>query len=341
MAPNRARRGPEPLPDSEVNRARYVPGQRSGWYESFYQRGNHPTEPRAFWIRYTLFSPAGRPEAAVGELWAVYFDGVTGAHVVAREEHPLAGCLFDRSGFSVRVGESTLGPDQLSGGAGGIGWDLRYAGSGQPPVYLLPRRLYSSGFPKAKSLVGSPNAVFSGRLTVDGRPVDVTGWVGSQNHNWGSRHTDHYAFGQVAGFDQDPGAFLEVATARARLAGPLHTPKATFLVLRESGREHALVSLPQAFRTRAAYRYFAWAFAAEDRTVRIRGHITADAAAFVALRYRNPPGGTKHCLNTKIASCRVEVIDKPAGTRRILSTSNRALFEILTDDPDHGIPLST
>jgi hypothetical protein len=44
--------------------------------------------------------------------------------------------------------------------------------------------------------------------------------VGSQNHNWGSRHTDHYAWGQVAGFDDDPDAFLELSTARVRV-GPL------------------------------------------------------------------------------------------------------------------------
>jgi hypothetical protein len=48
-------------------------------------------------------------------------------------------------------------------------------------------------------------------------------WVGSQNHNWGSKHTDRYSWGQVAGFDAHPESFLEVATARLKL-GPLWTP---------------------------------------------------------------------------------------------------------------------
>ena len=74
------------LDPEHINRTRYRPGQRAGHYESFYQRGNHPTEPRAFWIRYTVFSPADMPEAAIGELWAIWFDGVTGQHVVAKEE---------------------------------------------------------------------------------------------------------------------------------------------------------------------------------------------------------------------------------------------------------------
>jgi len=58
-----------------VNAARFVPGQRDGHYESFYQRANHPTRPLAFWIRYTMVRPARRPEAAIGELWAMFFNG--------------------------------------------------------------------------------------------------------------------------------------------------------------------------------------------------------------------------------------------------------------------------
>lgn len=54
-----------------ANWTRYQPGQRAGHYESFFQRANHPTRPLAFWIRYTIFSPAGQPEAALGELWAI------------------------------------------------------------------------------------------------------------------------------------------------------------------------------------------------------------------------------------------------------------------------------
>ena len=33
-------------------------------------------------------------------------------------------------------------------------------------------------------------------------------WIGSQNHNWGRKHTDSYAWGQVAGFDDAPQTFL-------------------------------------------------------------------------------------------------------------------------------------
>jgi hypothetical protein len=31
------------------------PRDAHGWYESFYQRANHPVKSWAFWLRYTIF----------------------------------------------------------------------------------------------------------------------------------------------------------------------------------------------------------------------------------------------------------------------------------------------
>ncbi|HZC53859.1 MAG TPA: hypothetical protein VE441_15370, partial [Mycobacterium sp.] len=84
-----------------LNRTVYTPRQRAGHYESFYQRANHPVRPQAFWLRYTIFSPAGDPARARGELWAVSFDGETGQHAVAKEEVPISDCSFRQDEFAV------------------------------------------------------------------------------------------------------------------------------------------------------------------------------------------------------------------------------------------------
>ncbi|MDT4919753.1 MAG: hypothetical protein QOI15_655 [Pseudonocardiales bacterium] len=321
-----------------LDRAVYQPGQRAGHYESFYQRANHPERPLAFWIRYTIFAPAGAPAAAVGELWAVVFDGETGRHTVAKEEIPIADCSFDRAAFGVRIGRSDLGPGALTGSAGAIRWDLAYDGD-QAPVLLLPPKMYAGALPKAKSLVPLPLARFSGNLTVAGERVEVDGWTGSQNHNWGTEHTHRYAFGQVAGFDDAPDTFLEVATVQARIAGPVRTPELTTCVLRHEGEEYSFVSVRRALRARARYGYFHWDFATGDDRVRIAGRIAAPRDSFVGLRYNNPPGGVKHCLNTKIGNAELSIRDRGSGRRQTLRTANRALFEILTDDTEHGVPL--
>ena len=79
--------------------------------------------------------------------------------------------------------------------------------------------------------------------------------MGSQNHNWGRQHTDRYAWGQVAGFDDGHDeSFLEVASAKLKV-GPLWTPWITPIVLRHRGREHQLnAMLPLAARTRVGAR---------------------------------------------------------------------------------------
>lgn len=326
-------------PEPWMLNAKYQPGQRQGHYESFYQRGNHPDRPLAFWIRYTIFSPKDRPEQAIGELWAIVFDGETGEHVVAKEEHPIASAHFARDHFRAQVADSLLEAGRLVGRAHGpaqtIAWDLRYHDGGEP-LLVLKRAAYDRAFPPAKGLVAVPLAVYDGTLQVNGRTIDVDGWVGSQNHNWGSRHTDAYAFGQVAGFDNAPESFLEVFTAQVRV-GPVHVPKVTGLALRHHGRTHEVVGLRKGMRVDAEYGYFYWRFTAGTEQVRIDGEFEAAPEDFVALNYYNPPGGTKQCLNTKIAQCHVRLTDLRTGHVEELTTGHRALFEILTDHRGHGI----
>lgn len=330
-------------PDA-CNASRYRPGAAEGFYESWFQRANHPQRPLAFWIRYTIFVPRGRPQDAEGELWAIAFDGEAGRVTAVREAHPIAGCEFAAQGLGARIGSAVLDAQGLEGRAASWGhalaWNLRFAGGGAP-LLLLPERLYAGGFPKAKALVARPNAVFDGTLTVDGATVAVDGWRGSQNHNWGSRHTDRYAWGQVAGFDDAPDAFLECTTARVRLGpawSPVWSPWMTLLVLRAGGREYALNGIGQALRARGGYRYFEWEFDTAAAGVRIRGRIHAPREAFVGLTYGNPPGGAKTCLNCKIAACEL-VLERPGMPPMALRTAHRAAFEILTGATDHGVPV--
>lgn len=327
-----------------VNATRYRPSQKAGHYESFFQRANHPSRPLAFWIRYTIFSPQDCPEDAVGELWAIYFNGETHQHVVVKKEVPFKECTFKTDGFLVSVGDARLDRAGLFGsiasGEHALSWALAFA-SKADPLFMLPPDLYEANFPQAKSLVGLPLAVYNGALRVDGREIAVADWVGSQNHNWGVKHTDHYAWGQVAGFDTHRESFLEVATARLKI-GAAWTPFMTPIVLRHLGREISLNSLSQIGRAEASFSYFDWTFKSETDEIILEGTLSASREAFVGLRYRNPPGGTKECLNTKIASCELRVTYRqPGGTSRkeILSTRNRAAFEILTDDRDHGVEI--
>jgi len=322
----------------QVNHARYD-GQINGHYESFFLRANHPSRSLAFWIRYTIFSPKGHPENALGELWMALFNGETSQHIAVKQEFPLADCHFDTSAFRVQIGTATLDPHFLRGKiesrALTLAWELTYEGNATP-LLLLPINLYKGKFPAAKSLVSRPLARFNGNLSINGEKMVVKEWVGSQNHNWGVRHTDLYAWGQVAGFDTHPDSFLEVATARLRL-GPFWTPPITPLVLRHQQKEYALTGLIQAIKAQGQFGYFIWDFRSKTADVEIEGQISAPGHAFVGLNYYNPPGGEKQCLNSKIAGCTLQLKNRASGTIQILETKHRAAFEVLTNDQTHGI----
>jgi hypothetical protein len=174
-------------------------------------------------------------------------------------------------------------------------------------------------------------------VTVNDETIKIDGWTGSQNHNWGRRHTDSYAWGQVAGFDNAPDTFLECSTARLRI-GPWWTPPLTVLVVRTEEGEVRLNTLVQAFRARGRFDVGSWQIESTSPQARASVRFHAPASAFVGLTYNNPPGGAKTCLNTKIAACEL-VLEQPGRPTRTLTTKHRAAFEILTERADHGIPI--
>jgi hypothetical protein len=322
-------------------RLRHRAESSAGHYESYFIRANHATRALAFWIRYTIFSPADRPQDALGELWAIVFDGERQRHIAVKQAWPLTSCRFDSTTLAIELPVAKLGAGHASGTcvAQGhrVGWDLRLTG-GQSPLLLLPERFYEGGFPKAKSLVSRPLARFDGTLTVDGQAIDVQGWLGSQNHNWGRQHTDRYAWAQVAGFDGGlDESFLEVASAKLRI-GPLWTPWITPIVLRHRGREHRMNALGRSMRARVSVQGFDWRFESHGDGLRLQGRIHADRSAFVGLRYANPPGGEKHCLNSKLAHAEL-TLQHADGSRETLTSQHRAAFELLSDDTQHGVPI--
>jgi hypothetical protein len=324
----------------QINFTQYKTDNAKGHYESFFLRANHPSRPVAFWIRYTIFSPKNNNKNAIAELWAIWFDREKNIHTVVKKEVPFSKALFSHDKFNVNIEDASLSEGHLAGsmsqGSNSLKWDLNYNG-GQGPLLALPSDLYHKGLPKAKLLVGKPLAVFNGTISVNGEDFSIENWTGSQNHNWGVKHTDHYAWGQVAGFDNYPDSFLEVATARLKL-GPVWTPYMTILVLRHNGHEYRLNTIPKALQAKAFFNYFDWNFSTGNKEINISGNIHAEKKDFVGLKYYNPPGGIKHCLNSKIASAEIK-ISFINGKEDVLKTSSRAAFEILTDDTLHGMPL--
>src|SRR5688572_13546835 len=127
------------------NRSRFRRDDAQGFYESYFQRANHPSRPLAFWIRYTVFCPQDRPDEARGELWAIYFDGERDRITAVKEAVPISKCNLSPTQLEARIGSATLTEHGLLGHASSefhsLAWVLEYRGD-DPPLLLLPGWLY-------------------------------------------------------------------------------------------------------------------------------------------------------------------------------------------------------
>ena len=312
---------------------------KGGHYESWFLRANDPLAPLAFWIRYTLFIPADGRQP-LGEIWAVWFDGKKDRVIAVKQEFHREQCFFDTTQLGVKLPVAELSGRMLRGEAEHHGhtikWHLEHSGE-SAAIPFLPDNLYDAPFPKAKSVISRPQVVYRGYLDVDGEKIAVEGWPGSENHNWGSKHTDQYAWGQVTGFDNAPDVFFEAITARVKV-GPIPTPWLTIAVLRQGEKTWLFNTIPRALKAKGRYDFFSWKLETGDKDTRLCASLSAPARHFTALTYFNPPSGSKTCLNSKIASCTLTL--ETGGKTYNFESQHGAAFEILTSRKDHGVPLS-
>jgi hypothetical protein len=321
---------------------------KAPYYESRYIRANHPERPLALWLRETLLLPtAGDP---VADVWVMVFDPEGAGNRALKEPYPIDAADYHYDSWTARIGATTVddrsaqgvvtgGRSLIAGSAGGRSarWDLRITPGPEDQVKLLTERAYNARFPTVKTTVRHPLARFDGRLELDELRVVVDGWTGSVNHNWGTKHTPAYAFGQVCGFDDAPDSSLEIVTARAAI-GPVNLPAATLFVFRHAGNEFAVRSIRGSLHSHGRYRPFSWQFGARVGERMIEGEITTEPTDVIGLTYTDTDGGSKYCYNSAIATCRIQL----AGTafeRTELVATRRAMFEILTDTRHEAVPL--
>jgi hypothetical protein len=216
------------------------------YYESRYIRANHPELPQALWLRETLLLPtAGDP---VADVWVMVFDPEGQGNRALKEPYPIDAADYEYDDWTARIGATSIddrsaqgvvtgGRSSIAGSAGGRSarWDLRITPGSEDAVKLLTERAYKARIPTAKTMVRHPLAQFHGQVELDDARLVLDGWTGSVNHNWGTRHTPAYAFGQVCGFDDAPDSSLEIVTARAAI-GPFLLPAATLFVFRQPVR---------------------------------------------------------------------------------------------------------
>ncbi len=320
-----------------------------GHVESWFLKANDPKAPhRAFWLKFTLLVPPGGPQRArpaLAEVWAIRFDG-DHSHRAAKGSWLASESTLGTAGLDVQIGSCVLSPGRVRGavgeGASRLSFNLEFdygPEAGQVPLHCFPHTwMYEGGFPKSKLYTSCPTTRFRGRLTAGDDIWAIDDWQGMLGHNWGRTHTPAYHWAQCSLFSSESGpedAVFEGFSGRIAL-GPVLSPWLSAGVLRFRGEEIPLNSVAGLFGNRVSTALYRWSCVLSGGGWRAQWAVEAPRADFVGLRYFDPSGQENHCLNSKIASCTLQLEHRGARVANLRGERSCA-YEILTRDHDHNV----
>ncbi len=310
--------------------------RRAGMYESFYLRAVAPEEPLGVWIRCTVHKPPGLPPR--GSVWFTLFDPHREGpyrHRITTEELsvPLGGWIA--------VGDSRLGPTGAEGICGEARWSLSISGAEAPLQHLPSALLYRSPLPRTKLTSPMPAARFDGVLELSGphpRTIELRGWRGMVGHNWGSEHAERWIWLHGIGFQEDPGAWLDVAVGRVRVAGR-STPWVANGVLHLDGKRHRLGGLgARGLLVAETPLRCALSLPGADGLL-AEAHVRSDPRAVARWRYADPDSGESELGQPDVSNCSIAALTltvrRPGLPARTLRTPHGAAYELGSRERDH------
>jgi hypothetical protein len=294
-------------------------------YESVYLTATHPTDGRAFWIRYTVRKPPG--QAPVGSIWFTEFkpDGPRAAKVNDQ--------VTSAPGRPVVVGEH--GSVSREGATGSIAtpgltarWDLSFTGDEAPLAHLPFAWMYGAPFPRTKPTSPRPDVLVSGTVEINGETTVLDGWRGMLGHNWGSEHAHEWIWLRGAGFTESPSTWLDVVIGRIRL-GPVTVPWIANGVLSLAGERQVLGGLGRRPDVRPRPDGLDLTLPGRGRSVVVA--VDAPLARCVGWEYADPAGSIHHVRNCSNAGLRLELGDDT------LTTTYGGIYELGTLEGDPGL----
>ncbi len=311
---------------------------RAGHYESFYIKATRPGGGQGIWIRHTVHKrPGAQPSAAI---WFVFFDRDEGA---PRATKVTVGAdeLAAPADAWIRVNGAELGPAGAKGAVQSealrASWDLSFSGGASPCKYLPADWLYRAPLPRTKFIAPYPDARFDGRLEVDQRPIEISGWPGMIGHNWGTEHAERWVWLEGSDFPGAEETYFDAGAARLKI-GPWITPWICAGVMMLEGQAHRLGGLRLIPKTSIEAGAGTCSFVLPGEGILVRGEIAAAKKDFVGWIYADPKGSEHTTINCSISDLQLS-IERPGARSRQLSLGAAAAYELGTRESEHGIPI--
>jgi hypothetical protein len=311
---------------------------KAGHYESFYLKACRPDGGQGVWIRHTVHKRPG--EEPTGSIWFTLFDRDAPAPRATKLTVP-SSRLSTPAGSWMRVADAEIGPGKAEGSvdtdALAATWSLRFDGSREPCRYLPADWLYKAPLPRTKFVAPFPDAVFDGRLEVDGVSLDLAGWPGMIGHNWGTEHAERWIWLEGTGFADSPGTWFDAGAARVKL-GSRVSPWVPSGFLALDGVRHRLGGLGAIRSARIEESPTACSFLLPGKDIVVHGRVAAPRKDFVGWIYADPKGGEHHTVNCSVADLELTV-EQPGRPARRLTLPGGGAYELGMRETDHGIPI--
>jgi len=325
--------------------------EKAGHYESFYVKACRPGGGRGIWIRHTVHKrPGAEPTASI---WFTFFDREAEGPRATKVTVPAAE-LSAPEGSWIRVDGAEIGPGyarcpsgslfvpqagkrRTGSEEGGVSWDLRFEGDGEPCQYLPAEWLYRTRLPKTKFVAPCPDARWSGRLEIGGETIELDGWPGMIGHNWGSEHAERWVWLEGTGFEDRPGTWFDTGAARIKL-GPWTTPWIAAGMLSLDGERHRLGGFGRIRDSSIEASPGSCSFVLPGKDVVVRGRFEAPTKDFVGWVYADPDGPEHNTINCSVADLELTV-ERPAQPPLRLSLPGGGAYELGMRETDHGIPI--
>jgi hypothetical protein len=290
-------------------------------YESHYLTAADPAGGRAVWLRFTALKRRGAP--AQPTVWLTVFD--RSAHAPRALRVTAGEPLADPGAGWVRSQLGEMGPSgtrgELSSGAGGASWDLRWRPRAGEVAYLPARWLYDRPVPRSNGAALVPAAHAAGVLVLDGDEVALDGWEAMVGHNWGSEHAHRWCWMHAGGLGDDGRGWLDLVLVRIRI-GPVLTPWIASGAIELDGRRYAPAPPRRVTCERFGERTAVGVSLAGGAGVTVE--LTAPRAATVTWDYASPQGPGRVVDNCSVADARI-ALQTTGGTQTLTVTGMAAV----------------
>jgi hypothetical protein len=268
----------------QEQRWRGQPHRLEVWYTTL----TDPVTGTGFWLHTELVAPSDGSAAFVRG-WAAVF--------------PVdAAPTWERFG---PVPAQALPPDELTGTAGALSWQLTRRPDGGAPLHTFPRWAWERELLPAAQVVPTPTASYDGLFTAQGRAFPLAGARGASARIYGHGNARRWAWLHA---DLGAGDVLEVVSAVSTRPGLSALPPMTFLQLRVDGRDLPRDPALTAPLLRARLALPTWqvrGLIAPRRRLSVRVHQDPDRS--VAVGYTDPDGATATCHNSEVADAEVRL----------------------------------